>query len=163
MTQASASPSPATATAPRISLVVEQVRSLRFDAAQAPYEVSGRGSSLNYHLSGGSAVSRLPEDGHWRLTLEAVLGAKDTEGNPAFDGVCRIEGIVVVEGFESQSDVERALNAHILPLLLATARERLQSVSSSTGYPLIQMPILTAEEFIRFSKSAPKSAQSPQG
>lgn len=128
------------------AIVVEHVRELSLVSSKRTYECQ---APLSSNIGGGVTLEKLPEAGHWRLSVTGKYRTYDATG-VALTGTCTAEAVIFLRNFKTPEDVRQIMVNHFAGQLLGTVRARLQSVSLMTGFAPILFPILSRDEMARF-------------
>lgn len=92
----------------------------------------------------GLALEPLPEEGHWRVELRVVVGARNSQDVLCFEATGVVEAIVVARGLTDE-ELDQSLRFGVASSLMGSARALITNLSSNTGYgPLVLPPVEAA-------------------
>lgn len=117
-------------------IVAQYIRRVFAEAHVRPYENK---LPLSHGVTGSLAFEKLPEEGHWRITLELSLQGTNTDDTLCFEAGCAIEGIALLQGIEPD-EVDAVLTHTIAGLMVGHVRTAITNASLATGYGPVTLP-----------------------
>lgn len=117
-------------------IVAQYIRRVFAEAHVRPYE---NRLPLSNSVTGSLAFEQLPEQGHWRITLELSIQGINSEDTLCFESGCALEGIAVLQGIEPD-EVETVLTHNIAGLMVGHVRTAITNASLATGYGPVTLP-----------------------
>lgn len=118
------------------SVIAQYVRNLYATSFVRPYENK---HPLTNSIGGGLSFEKLPEDGHYRVSLTLSVHGTNSEGVPCFEVGCSLEAIVFVTGL-TEEEISTVLTHNIATLLVGNIRSYLTTASLNTGYGPVTLP-----------------------
>ncbi len=124
-----------------LTVAVQYVRHASAQAHVRPYQ---NRHPLQNDVGLWLDVEALPEEGHWRVEVEAHVSAVNSEGVLCFETSAAVEAIVVVGGL-TEEEVQSALRHNVASALVGNVRVALSNASAGTGYGPLVLPPMEAE------------------
>lgn len=128
------------------NIVAQYVRRVFAEAHIRPYE---NRHPLGNAIGGGVRFEKLPEPGHWRVTVDFSVRGVNTQEVLCFEAGCAVEAIAVLRGLED-SEVAPVLTHNIAAQLVGSVRTAISTASLSTGYGPVTLPPLSDQQLASF-------------